>query len=198
MEIIIASKNKGKIKEIKEILSLLEIVFRTYEDFGDWPAVSETGNTYEENAILKARTLAERAQKPALADDSGLEVAALEGAPGIHSAHYAGPNCSPVANNQKLLRELKDTPFEKRTAQFKCFVALVDPIRNLTLIADDACEGRIAFQPAGTGGFGYDPLFIPLGYTKTLAELSPQEKNRISHRGKALRKLRELLTASLR
>jgi len=197
LEIVIASTNKGKIKEIKEILSLPDLSFYTYEDFVEWPEIPEVGATYEENVLTKAGVLAEWAKRPALADDSGLEVDALGGAPGLHSARYAGPKCSVQANNEKLLRELASIPFEKRTARFRCFIALVDPSRNLTLVTQGVCEGHISFQPVGQGGFGYDPLFIPLGYTKTLAQLSPAEKNAISHRGKALRKLKDLLQVYL-
>jgi XTP/dITP diphosphohydrolase len=192
-EIVIASKNKGKIREIKEVLSLPDVVFHSCEDFNDWPSVSETGSTYKENASIKARTLARWTQKPALADDSGLEVDALGGAPGIRSARYAESGHSSSSNIQKLLSELGDTSPGKRTARFKCSVVFFNPIQDITLAADGVCEGQISFKPSGTGGFGYDPVFIPSGYKKTLAELPAETKNKLSHRGQALRKLRKLL-----
>jgi len=196
MEILIASRNRGKIAEIKQILTSPYIAFLTFEDFPDWPDLPETGKSYEENALLKASAVAQRFGKVALADDSGLEVDVLGKAPGLVSAHYAGPGCSYSDNNAKLLRELSDVPREKRRACFRCWVAVVNPER-WSLVAEGVCEGTIALYPAGSGGFGYDPIFIPDGYGNTLAELSPEEKNVISHRGKALRKMRELLEEKL-
>lgn len=188
MDIIIASKNEGKIKEIQKLFNLPKINWLTYKDFPDWPEVKETGQTYEENAKLKARTLAKRYQKLALADDSGLEVKALNGQPGVNSAHYAGQNASDNDNIQLLLKNLASVPEAKRDARFVAVVILAFP-QGKIIKAEGVCSGKISLKPAGTDGFGYDPVFIPNGYNKTLAELGMAEKNKISHRAKALRQL---------
>ncbi len=191
-KIVIASKNEGKIREIKEILNLPHVKFLTYKDLNDWPEMRETGKSFAENAILKAKTLVDRFKMAALADDSGLEVDALGGAPGILSARYAGSRCSSEENNAKLLRELGDRPTPQRRAHFRCYAALATPEGKI-FVTEGTCEGYIAFEPVGSGGFGYDPIFIPLGRDKTLAELSTQEKNEISHRGQAFTRMRQIL-----
>ncbi|MBI4744723.1 MAG: RdgB/HAM1 family non-canonical purine NTP pyrophosphatase [Actinobacteria bacterium] len=192
IEIIIASKNEGKIKEIKNILNLPNINFLTYKDFEKWPEVDENGNSFEENALIKAKALVEAFNKAALADDSGLEVDVLGGLPGIKSARYAGEEGLAEKNNAKLLKELSSYSFDERTARFKCCIVFTDS-KNRVIVSEGVCEGHIALEMAGSGGFGYDPLFIPLGHNKTFAEIPLLKKNAISHRGIALLKMKNLL-----
>jgi len=184
IRIVIATKNEGKIKEILEIIKLKNISFSTFKEFGNWPEVKETGSTFKENSILKAKAISGFSKLPALADDSGLEVDALGGAPGVKSARYAGDNCSTPDNNIKLLNELRNIPVSDRSAQFRCVAAYFD-LEGTLLVTEGVCRGHIALEPKGEGGFGYDPLFVPDGYNVTIAQLPPKEKNRISHRGKA-------------
>ncbi|MDI6692610.1 MAG: XTP/dITP diphosphatase [Anaerosomatales bacterium] len=194
MRVVVASNNEGKLREIRHVLEPLgwEVV-RAADIGGMVPDVEETGATFLENALLKARAYAETFDCVALADDSGLEVDALGGAPGVRSARYAGEPSDDAANNAKLLAELADVPASERTAHFRCVVALVWPDGRV-LAADGVCEGSIGFEPRGSGGFGYDPLFLPDATPgRTMAELSPDEKSAISHRGSALRALREAL-----
>lgn len=192
MEIIIASKNRGKIREIKEELSSTGVAFKTFEDFPDWEDVEETGNTLEENAARKARVICERYGYPAISDDSGLFVDALCGGPGVESARFAGPEQDPDKNIALLLEKLKGLPAEKRKAKFISVIALALPGGGMR-IARGECAGEITSERRGTGGFGYDPVFKPDGLEKTFAELSMWEKNRISHRGKALRNMKEII-----
>ena len=161
-------------------------------DFSDIPEVKEDGKTFTENALRKARFYSTYCDQLTLADDSGLEVETLEGMPGIHSARYAGERASPQENNRKLLREMDRIPTLKRGARFKCVMALVSPDGEES-VTEGVCRGRIGFKEVGKRGFGYDPLFMLPNYGKTMAQLSIEEKNRISHRGKALRKMRKLL-----
>lgn len=193
IEIGIASKNSDKIREIKTALNLDFAKWLTYEDFPDWPALpEETGRSFEENARVKAVALARFSGRYALADDSGLEVHALNGRPGVRSARFAGPKATYEDNNKKLLRLLSNVSYNERLGHFRCVLCLADPAGDV-YFADGLVEGHVGFEPRGRGGFGYDPLFIPLGYRKTMAELSLEEKNRISHRGQALRKMRAVL-----
>jgi XTP/dITP diphosphohydrolase len=192
IKIIIATKNEGKIREIKEIVKLDNVEFLTFQNLKDWPEVEEKGSTFRENAVLKAKALMNLTKLPALADDSGLEVDVLSGEPGILSARYAGSHCSTSDNNAKLLKKLESFPFEKRTARFRCVAAFAGTDGTL-LVSEGICSGHIALEHKGSGGFGYDPLFVPDGYNKTIAELSAEEKNQISHRGKAFRDLKEKL-----
>lgn len=182
-EFVVASGNKGKIKDFEVLLSPLGIdvvpIKTLLSDFDP----EETGETFEENAILKAREAAERTGLPCLADDSGLEVDALDGAPGIYSARYADGQ-GDEANNLKLIREMAEVEEEKRTARFQSVVALVYP-DGTSYTANGSVEGRILFAPRGIGGFGYDPLFYIEELGKTMAELTLEEKNKISHRKKA-------------
>ncbi|RLL47941.1 XTP/dITP diphosphatase [Oceanobacillus piezotolerans] len=188
-KIIIATKNQGKAKEFKELylkkgmeaLSLLDIV-------QELPDVEETGVTFEENAALKAETIAELLQIPVLADDSGLVIDALDGRPGVYSARYAGEDKDDKANIKKVLEELIDVPEGKRTARFVCVLAIARPGEK-TDFYKGTCEGSIAFEERGSNGFGYDPIFIPENETRTMAELSSEEKNSISHRSNAISKL---------
>ena len=188
MEIFIASKDKGKIEEIKTYRdSANGIKWLTYEDFKGFPDVEETGDSFLDNAIIKARSLTEFTGKPALADDSGLIVDALDGIPGVRSSRYAGPDATDKENRIKLLEALVDIKDEsKRIARFICSMILWDPEDGLVFKTDGVCEGRISFKEKGSGGFGYDCIFIPSGYDRTMAQLGNSEKNRISHRGIAL------------
>jgi XTP/dITP diphosphohydrolase len=193
MKAVLASSNAGKLRELAAILSPLGYELVTQSSLGiDTPP--ETGVTFAENAVLKARYAARRSGLPALADDSGIEVDALDGRPGVYSARYAGEGATDRANLQKMLDELRDVPTERRTARYQCVIAFVrnadDPA---PLIAQGSWEGRVLTAPRGTGGFGYDPIFQPIGLDLTAAELSAEEKNARSHRGEALRALARLL-----
>lgn len=191
MDFLIATHNLKKRDELQRILSPLGITVLTADEAGvDLTDVEETGTTFEENALLKARSGAKEGNMPCIADDSGLCVDALDGAPGVYSARFAGEHGNDPKNNQKLLDLLKDVPKENRTARFVSAVACVFPDgRELTVRG--TCEGLIGYAPKGENGFGYDPLFY-VG-ERTFAEFSPAEKDAVSHRGNALRKLAEEL-----
>jgi XTP/dITP diphosphohydrolase len=161
-------------------------------DFSDIAEIEENGKTFAENALKKARFYSTYLDQLTLADDSGLEVKALQGMPGIYSARYAGERAFPQENNRKLLREMEGIPASKRGARFKCVMALVSS-DGKKAVTEGVCTGRIGLKEVGRGGFGYDPLFILPQYGKTMAQLSIEEKNRISHRGKALRKMRKII-----
>ena len=161
-------------------------------DFSDIPEIEEDGKTFTENALKKALFYSTYLEQLTLADDSGLEVEALKGMPGVHSARYAGEKASPGENNQKLLREMEGIPTSKRGARFKCVMALAST-DGRKAVTEGVCRGRIGFKEVGKRGFGYDPLFILPHDGKTMAQISIEEKNRISHRGKALRKMRKIL-----
>lgn len=193
MRIVLASSNQGKLRELDELLVPLGHDVIAQVEFGiETPP--ETGSTFLENALLKARHAARIANLPALADDSGIEVDALNGGPGIYSARYAGENASDLQNLRKLLVDLTGIAQDQRTARYQCAVVLVrsaddpDPI-----VAHGTWEGRVLTMPRGTGGFGYDPIFLPDGFDKTVAELDPAHKNQLSHRGQALQALIERL-----
>lgn len=184
-EVVVATQNKGKIAEIRLALAKLPLTVLALSDFGDIPEAVEDGTSFEENAVLKAKHYAKYTGKACLADDSGLEVDALQGAPGIYSARFAGEAANDDANNQKLLAALVNVPTEQRTARFRCVLAFADT-NGSVVTADGACEGRIGEEMRGSGGFGYDCLFYVPELNKTMAELSESEKNTISHRGQAL------------
>ena len=187
--IVLATGNAGKLREMREILAPWRVDVRALSDFTR-DAADETGLTFVENALLKARFAARAAGLPAIADDSGLEVDALRGAPGIYSARYAGPAADDAANNALLLRELAATGDAERTARYRCaMVFLRWPEDPAPVIAQAAWDGRIGREYRGTGGFGYDPLFLVDDGARTAAELPADEKNRRSHRGQALRAL---------
>jgi len=198
MELLIATTNRGKLSEIEAALKHLPLRILSLEDLADPPAVEEDGATFEANALKKARTLAAFSGRATLADDSGLAVDALGGAPGVHSARYSGKDAADAANNDKLLRELTGVPAERRGATFVCVLALCapPPLGGEWLFRAE-CAGRIAFSPRGARGFGYDPLFFyaPLG--RTFAELDAEAKSRVSHRGQAVQKLAAALPAHL-
>ena len=190
--IVLATNNNHKINEIKDILSGLPAKILTLEDFPGARQVEETGRTLEENAVLKAETIFTFTGVPSLADDSGLEVDALGGAPGVLSSRFAGEHCSFQDNNRKLLRMMSDVPWEKRGAKFVCVVALTkDSKQTLTLRGE--IRGVIGLEERGERGFGYDPVFCLPDLNKTLAQLSFEEKNRISHRARAFAKAGELI-----
>ncbi len=193
-ELLIATTNRGKVIEIRHALDGLNLTLLSLSDLPSAPPVVEDADTFEGNARKKALHYARWSGKPTLTDDSGLVVDALGGQPGVHSARYAGDNATDEDNRQKLLRELKDVPEEKRGAAFVCCLVVVTP-GGQEMVVEGRCEGRITFAPKGTNGFGYDPLFFypPLG--RTTAELSLEEKNQISHRGRALEMLRRKIEA---
>ncbi|MCF6154559.1 MAG: XTP/dITP diphosphatase [Candidatus Brocadia sp.] len=189
--ILVATQNEKKRAEIKEILTDMPgILLRGPDDFPFLPEVEEDGNTYQENAIKKATILANVCNTWAMADDSGLEIYALNGRPGIYSCRYAGPNATDEKNIEKVLSELKGVPKERRTARFVCSIALAGP-HGLFFIVEGCCEGFITEEPRGKGGFGYDPIFFVPDYHQTFAELTPSIKNRISHRASALKQFKE-------
>lgn len=187
-QLLVATRNRKKLAEILEILALPGWGVLDVDSVGGLPEVEEDGDTFEANAIKKAVTLARASGMLTLADDSGLEVDALGGAPGVHSARYAGEPTDDAANNQRLLLALAGQ--EERRARFRCVVALARPDGHCTTV-DGRCEGRIIDAPRGRGGFGYDPLFVPEGSEQTFAELDAAAKHRISHRGAALRAARQ-------
>lgn len=185
MKLVIATRNAHKLEEIHAIFNFQNLEVLSAFDFPDVPDVVEDGETLEENAIKKAVEIALATGCWALADDSGLEVDALDGAPGVYSARYAGEHCSYTDNNAKLLAELTGT--SDRTARFRTVIALSDPGGSVQTVAGE-CPGVIIEELRGTNGFGYDPLFVPDGYSETFAELPAEVKNRISHRADALQR----------
>ena len=194
--LLVATRNQGKVAEISEILASLDVTWLSLDDVGVNYEVEESGKTFEENAILKVKFYARKTGLLTLADDSGLEVDALDGRPGVHTARFGGPGLTQKQRYQRLLESLSYVPWEQRTARFRCVVALA---RNQELLrtASGVCEGMIALKPAGMGGFGYDPIFYLPERNKTMAQLQPNEKHRISHRGRALAALAPLLRAEL-
>ena len=194
--IAIASHNRHKIREIERICAAWPVAWATADgDDGPWPDVEETGSTYLENAMLKARAVAAARGEPALADDSGIEVDALGGRPGPRSARFGGEDASDERNLVELIRALKGVPASGRTARYRCVAVLAWP-GGEELTTEGVCEGTLELKPRGTNGFGYDPIFVPVGWDRTMAELTDDEKDRLSHRGRALRALGEALSAS--
>ncbi len=196
-ELVLATRNKDKGRELATLLAEAGIVIRTMAEFPDAPEVIEDGETCEANAVKKAVAIARHTGLPAVADDTGLEVEALGGRPGSYAARYAGREATYEDNWRKLLRELEGIPWEKRGARFITVAALAEPNGSVH-IATGSLEGFIAEKPAGTKGFGYDPVFYVPELGKTLAELSPEEKNRISHRARAFAKVREILMRNMK
>jgi len=192
MKLVLATRNHGKIREMAEILAPLNIEVLSMDAFPDFPEVEEDGETFLENAVKKARVTAQATGEIALADDSGLEVDCLDGRPGVHSARFAGEPKDDRANNEKLLSLMVDVPPERRTARFRCAIAVVTPGGEVHT-TDGICEGVIIREPRGGGGFGYDPLFYLRQYGKTFAELDLATKNKISHRGRALAGVLDIL-----
>ncbi|NHM26352.1 XTP/dITP diphosphatase [Desulfofundulus sp. TPOSR] len=192
MKLVLATRNQGKVRELNQLLSPLGYEVVSLDQYPGVPEIIEDGATFKDNAVKKATAVARYTGQLALADDSGLEVDYLGGAPGVHSARFAGEGHDDRANNEKLLRLLAGVPPEKRTARFRCVVAVATP-EGRVFTAEGTCEGVIADKPRGEGGFGYDPLFYVPSCGKTFAELDPAVKNRISHRGRALALMREIL-----
>jgi XTP/dITP diphosphohydrolase len=192
MDLIIATRNAGKIREIRGALDTPGLVLHTFEEFSGWPRVDEVGRTFEENAIIKAEALRDRFNMYTVADDSGLEVNFLEGRPGVLSSRYAGPEEDPERNIDLLLEELTSVPESWRSARFVCVIALALADKGFRITRGE-CLGTILPERRGTGGFGYDPVFRPAGFSSSMAELSLEEKNSISHRGKALREMKKVL-----
>ncbi|HOJ12217.1 MAG TPA: XTP/dITP diphosphatase [Clostridiales bacterium] len=183
---IVATRNKGKLYEIKEILSDFPYDVVSMEEAGISNEIDEYGNTFEENAMIKANEVWKLTGGTVMADDSGLEVEYLNGAPGVYSSRFGGENATDEDRNKKLLDLLKDVPFEKRKARFVCVIAVIYP-DGTSFTVKGACEGYIACAPEGNNGFGYDPLFYMPEFGMTTAQMNPCEKHKISHRGKALR-----------
>jgi len=197
VKIVLASRNEGKLREIRSILSEPNLDWVSLREFPSCPESEELGATYLDNARDKALLAAEHTGYWAMADDSGLEVEALDGKPGLRSARFAGLGAEDHANNQRLLRELATVPEERRRAVFRCVLVLRDP-RGQEFVTRGELWGKIAKAEQGSGGFGYDPLFVPDGYSVTLAELDPAGKNRLSHRRQALEKMRQYLSILLK
>jgi len=195
LQIVIASKNTGKIKEIKSFYyDLLKVDWLTFKDFKKFPDVKEKGKSFLENARLKARSISLYTNKITLADDSGLEVDLLKGEPGVKSSRYSGADATDKKNRERLLKEMENArKISERTARFVCSMVLWDPGKGAIFTTGGICEGFIGFEEKGTGGFGYDCIFIPSGYDRTMAELTQNEKNSISHRGKALAALHKFI-----
>ncbi|WP_167629485.1 XTP/dITP diphosphatase [Listeria valentina] len=187
-ELVIATANKGKVKEFEEILGSHDIKILTLLDFPEIGEIEETGKTFKENAALKATTVAKILNKTVLADDSGLVVDALDGAPGVYSARYAGEAHNDAKNNEKLLNELKNVKPGDRTARFHCTLAISTPVGEVDYYEGE-CPGEIALELSGANGFGYDPLFYLPDFGVTMANLTPDQKNSISHRGNAIKEL---------
>jgi XTP/dITP diphosphohydrolase len=195
-EVVLATRNRHKGEELAALLGDLGITIRTLDEFPDAPEVVEDGDTCEANAVKKARAIADFTGLPAVADDTGLEVDALGGRPGVYAARYAGEDATYQDNCRKLLRELMGVPREQRTARFLTVAAIALPSAG-TRVAQGTLDGVIAEEASGTLGFGYDPVFLIPALGKTLAQLSADQKNTISHRAKAFAKMREILSASM-
>lgn len=197
-ELLLATRNAGKIRELCELLGGASFVLRSLAEFPHVPEAEETGETFEENAAIKASFYGGATGLPTLADDSGLEVAALGGAPGVRSARYAGEDAVYDVKIARLLEELRLSGVADRRARFVCVAALFDPATGSVRLFRGVCDGRIADAPRGGGGFGYDPIFVPDGYEESFGQLSSEVKQRISHRARAVAAAREFLLESSR
>ena len=195
-KVLLATRNKGKVREIRKLLKGLGVRIQSLHDLPEAPEVVEDGSSFGENALKKARFYAALSRMLTISDDSGVEVEALKGQPGVYSARYAGEGSSDRENNQKLLKEMEGIPSPRRGAWFRCTIAIVSP-EGKEAVAEGSCKGKIGFKETGKRGFGYDPLFILPRYGKTMAQFTLEEKNKISHRGKALRKLRSIIRSFL-
>jgi len=187
--LVLGTANRKKGRELAELLRDVELELRMLADFPDAIDVVETGTTFAENARLKATRQARHLGRWVLGEDSGLMVDALDGAPGVFSARYSGPNATDESNNRLLVDELGQTPLEKRTARYACHLTLCDPSGAIRAESEGFCSGRILFEPQGTHGFGYDPLFEVVAYRRSFGVLGPEVKARLSHRGRAVRQL---------
>ncbi|MCP9495406.1 MAG: RdgB/HAM1 family non-canonical purine NTP pyrophosphatase [Pyrinomonadaceae bacterium MAG19_C2-C3] len=188
-ELLIATHNQGKLKEWQNLLAGLPLTLRTLRDYPACPEVVESGATFAANARIKAEFYRDFTRLPTLADDSGLEVRALDNAPGVFSARYGDAAFTDAERSRYLLAQIRDVPMHARTARFVCVITLASPLSNHVETFSGVCEGSIAMVPRGTKGFGYDPIFIPDGHTQTFAELDAEIKNRISHRARAAREV---------
>lgn len=195
-EIVVGSRNKGKLREIKDVLRGMPVKLATLVDYPDAPEVDETGTSFRENAVIKATTLAKALKMCVLADDSGLEVDALNGEPGVRSARFAGTHGDDEANIRKLLQALARIPLKERSARFRCAIALACP-DGPRIVTEGTCDGLIALEPRGTNGFGYDPVFIYPPSGMTFGEMGSDAKNAVSHRARALAALKDELQRML-
>jgi XTP/dITP diphosphohydrolase len=194
IDLVLGTRNRDKVRELAHALLGLPVRLISVGELGDWPEVEETGETLRENSLLKVRDAVKRSGRLSLADDTGLEVDALGGAPGVRSSRYAGEGATYAANVARLLQDLRGVPAEGRTARFRCVVAVAEPAGREACV-EGIVEGRILDAPRGKGGFGYDPVFQAVETGLTFAEMGLEEKDAISHRGRALRAVRELLTS---
>ena len=196
-KLLVATHNKGKVAEFADMLQDMAIEWLSLDDVGVVQDVEETGSTFRENSVLKARTYAAETGLLTLADDSGLEVDALDGAPGVYTARYGGAGLTAVQRYQKLLNDIQTVSISERTARFRCIIVLAAPDGTILGESEGVCEGMIAQVPAGDGGFGYDPVFYLPSFQQTMAQLPAAQKHQISHRGRAVQqiepRLRELL-----
>jgi len=195
-QLVLATANAHKVIEFQRILNELipDLELIAASSFPGVPEVAETGATFAENALLKARAISEFTKLPALADDSGLCVECLSGSPGIYSARYAGPTSNDAQNVEKILKEIEDVETDLLGAHFECAIAFVDLSENIELVVDGVMQGSLIKEVRGKNGFGYDPIFVPQGLSQTSAEISNSEKDQLSHRGKALRKMAVILS----
>jgi XTP/dITP diphosphohydrolase len=192
-DLLVATQNQGKIRELRELLAETRYRLRGLDEFPDVPEAEETETTFAGNAALKAAEYARQTGLLTLADDSGLAVAVLKGAPGVYSARYGGPGLDDAGRVEFLLQELRQVPEGQRQAQFVCVMALATPCGDIIYTAEGVCPGKLVFAPTGDGGFGYDPIFVPEGYANTFGELPKEVKNSLSHRAKALKLVKEFL-----
>ena len=196
-ELLVATKNKGKLREIKDLLKDFKLKITSLHDYPGSPRIEEDGKTFSQNALKKAATMALYTKKLTLGEDSGLEVKFLKNEPGVYSARFAGPGATDEKNNRKLLRLLKNVPMTKRQARYRCYAALVDGEKIID-VGGGSCRGTIALKAKGRNGFGYDPLFIVPRYNKTFGELDLKIKSGLSHRARALKKIKRSLEKYLR
>ncbi len=195
--VVLATQNKDKLRELQGLMLGTKVIVRSLSTFPKSPSVREDGRTFEENAEKKARVYSRRTRSLVLADDSGLEVKALGGRPGVYSARFAGPKCSYADNNRKLLQSIRSVSWPKRKALFVSVISVYDNGKKVATVRGE-CEGKIGYLEKGTNGFGYDPVFVPKGSAKTYAQMSAAEKGRLSHRGKALKLAKKVLLDYLR
>jgi XTP/dITP diphosphohydrolase len=193
-ELLVATNNAGKVRELARLLALMPLRLRLLSEFGDIPEAVESGTTFAENAVLKAAHYSALSGLFTLSDDSGLAVDALGGRPGVYSARYVGPHATYAERMSRLLEELAAADDAERRARFVCVIAVADPSTGEVKTFEGVCEGRIARAPRGTGGFGYDPVFVPEGHAQTFGELPDQIKQQISHRARALAKAARFLS----
>lgn len=189
MQILVGTKNAGKVGELRNLLADVPVELHSLDEFENVVEPEETGETFADNAVLKAVYYSEKTGLSAIADDSGLEVSALNGAPGVYSARYAGKDSSNAEKIAKLLEELENSESDDRSARFVCVIVLTNEKGEIIFQAEGVCDGKIADESRGENGFGYDPIFIPDGFDETFGELSSEVKSKLSHRGKAIAKI---------